>query len=71
MSTSIPSARPMGGPLGGDGIRLYLLSWLDSGDGRPILADDADHDDDARRSERLTWPLTVQRELGKCSSAQR
>jgi hypothetical protein len=38
-----------------------------------ILADDADHDhdEDARRSERLTSPLTVCGDLHKRSSAQR
>jgi hypothetical protein len=46
------------------GIRLYLLSWLDSGGARLILADDADYDDDVCRSERLTLPLTVQWDLG-------
>ena len=53
--------------------RLYLLSWLDRGGARVILADDADHDhdEDARRSERLTSLLTVCGGLHKRSSAQR
>jgi hypothetical protein len=57
--------------VGGDGTRLYLLSWLNSGGARLILAVDADNDEDAPRSERLTLPLTVRRDLGKGSVAQR
>ena len=57
--------------VGGDGTRLYLLSWLDSGGARLILADDADYDEDARRAERLTLPLTVRVDPHKRRSAQR
>jgi hypothetical protein len=57
--------------VGCDGTHLYLLSWLDSDGARLILADDADDDEDAPRSERLTSPLTVGVDLGKRSSAQR
>jgi hypothetical protein len=53
--------------VGGDGTRLYLLSWLNSGGARLILAVDADNDEDAPRSERLTLPLTVRRDLGKAA----
>jgi hypothetical protein len=36
-----------GDVVGGDGTRLYVLSWLDGGGARLILANDANNDEDA------------------------